>query len=283
MSLKTFKSKVFLTLLATLFSVFLTTDLNAQSGTTKISGTVKDQQGASVPGATVVLTNSEKGFTRTTTTSDDGIYSFPSLPPGTYQVEVTSSNFKKSLVRDVKALVDNPIEVDVPLETGEVSAVVDVNASSIESVVNTQDASIGNNFVPQQITQLPTDLRRITDLLTLQPGVTREGYVNGGRSDQSNITLDGVDINDQQTGGRDDQLSTSQGSVLRITTESVEEFRITTTNANASQGRSSGAQISLVTRSGTNNFHGVGFEFYRPTAFSANNFFNNLAGVERPS
>ncbi len=112
----------------------------------------------------------------------------------------------------------------------------------------------------------------------------KRAYVNGGRRRPiRNITLDGVDINDQQTGGRGEQFSTSQGSVLRITTEAVEEFRITTTNANANQGRSSGAQISLVTKSGTNNFHGVGFGFYRPTAFSANNFFNNLAGVERPS
>ncbi|MEO8073883.1 MAG: TonB-dependent receptor, partial [Acidobacteriota bacterium] len=137
--------------------------------------------------------------------------------------------------------------------------------------------------VPQQITQLPTDLRNVADLLTLQPGVTREGYVAGSRSDQSNITLDGVDINDQQTGGRTDQFQTSQGTVLRLTTEAVEEFRITTTNANANQGRSSGAQISLVSKSGSNSFHGAGFYFYRPTAFSANNFFNNLSGVERPS
>ena len=92
-----------------------------------------------------------------------------------------------------------------------------------------------------------------------------------------------IDINDQQTGGRTLQFDTSQGSALRATTESVEEFRITTTNANANQGRSSGAQISLVTRSGTNDFSGALFYFYRPTEFSANDFFNNLAGVERPS
>lgn len=283
MSLRTFRTEAFLIVFALLFSAFFAGNLNAQSGTSKITGTVKDQQGAAVPGATVQLSSVEKGFTRTTTTSDTGVYAFPTIPPGTYQIAVTSNSFKKAIVRDIRALVDNPIEVDIPLETGEVSAVVDVNATSIESIVNTQDASLGNNFVPQQITQLPTDLRRVTDLLTLQPGVTREGYVNGGRSDQSNITLDGVDINDQQTGGRSDQFQTSQGSALRITTESVEEFRITTSNPNASQGRSSGAQISLVTKSGTNNFHGVGFEFYRPTAFSANNFFNNLSGVERPS
>ena len=125
------------------------------------------------------------------------------------------------------------MEINVTVELGDVSAVVDVTANNIESVINTQDASIGNNFVPQQITQLPTNLRRVNDLLTLQPGVTREGYTAGSRSDQSNITLDGVDINDQQTGGRTEQFQTTQDSVLRATTESVEEFRITTTNANA--------------------------------------------------
>lgn len=119
--------------------------------------------------------------------------------------------------------------------------------------------------------------------MTLQPAVTREGYVAGGRSDQANILLDGVDINDQQTGGRGAQFQTTQDTVLRATTESVEEFRITTTNANANQGRSSGAQISLITRRGTNAFNGAVYYFYRPTAFSANNFFNNLAGVDRPS
>lgn len=283
MSFKVFEAKLFPVFYALLFLVCLTAKLNAQSGTTTITGTVKDQQGASISGATVLLTNPSNGFTRTTTVSNDGVYSFPAISPGTYQIEVTANNFKKAIVREIEARVDNPIQIDVLLETGEVSVIVDVSASSIESIVNKQDASIGNNFVPDQITQLPTDLRKVNYLLTLQPGITKEGYANGGRSDQANITLDGVDINDQQTGGRGDQFSNFQDSVLRITTESIEEFRITTTNPNANQGRSSGAQISLVTKSGTNNFHGVDFEFYRPTAFSANSFFNNLAGVERPS
>ncbi|HLA96616.1 MAG TPA: TonB-dependent receptor, partial [Pyrinomonadaceae bacterium] len=105
----------------------------------------------------------------------------------------------------------------------------------------------------------------------------------GGRSDQANITLDGVDINDQQTGGRSQGMDATQESALRITTESIEEFRITTTGANANQGRSSGAQISLVTKSGTNNLRGAAFYFKRPNFGSANNFFNNLAGIDRPS
>ncbi|MEO8074169.1 MAG: carboxypeptidase-like regulatory domain-containing protein, partial [Acidobacteriota bacterium] len=255
MNFNTLKMKALTALLATVFSVFLVGNINAQSGTTGVKGAVKDQQGAAIPGATVKLNNPNTGFSRTVTTTDEGIYTFPAIAPGTYQIEVTANGFKKTVVRDVQALVDNPIEVNVPLELGDVSATVDVTSGDIESIVNTQDASLGNNFVPQQITQLPTDLRNVADLLTLQPGVTREGYVAGARSDQSNVTLDGVDINDQQTGGRDAQFSTSQGTVLRLTTEAVEEFRITTTNPNANQGRSSGAQISLVSKSGSNSFH----------------------------
>lgn len=284
MSFKTLRyTKSFSVLFVMLVFAFLVGSVNAQSGTTGIKGSVKDQQGAAVPGATVILTNPSIGFSRTVTTNDVGSYNFPAISPGTYQIEVKANNFKKTVVRDIQALVDNPIEVNIPLELGDISAVVDVTSNNIESVVNTQDASLGHNFVPQQITQLPTDLRRVADLLTLQPGVTREGYVAGSRSDQSNITLDGVDINDQQTGGRDSQFSTRQETVLRLTTEAVEEFRITTTNANANQGRSSGAQISLISKTGTNNFHGAGFYFLRPTAFSANDFFNNLAGIGRPT
>jgi hypothetical protein len=283
MSFKTFKAKFFLALCAVLISVFTAGIINAQSGTSNIRGAVKDQQDAAIPGATVKLTNPDTGFTRSTTTTEDGIFTFPTISPGKYNIEITASNFKTSIVRDIDALVDNTSTQDVTLQAGEVSAIVDVTAASIESIVNTQDASLGNNFVPQQITQLPTNLRNVNDLMTLQPGVTREGYTAGSRSDQSNITLDGIDINDQQTGGRTSQFQTTQDSVLRVTTESVAEFRITTTNPNANQGRSSGAQISLITKAGTNDFHGAAYYFYRPTAFSANNFFNNLSGVERPS
>ena len=290
MSFSFIKRKVFLTLLTLAFSAFMVGNAFSQSGTSRITGTVTDQTGAAVPGATVTITNPATGFTKSATTNDDGDFSFPGIPPARYNMSVEAGGFKKSVVTAIRALVDSTIVKNVPLEPGDVTATVDVTSNTIESVVNTQDASLGNNFVPQQITQLPTNLRRVNDLLSLQPGVTRDGYVAGGRSDQANITLDGIDINDQQNGGRTLQFQTSQGSVLRATTESVEEFRITTTNANASQGRSSGAQISLVTRSGTNDFSGSAFYFYRPTAFSANNFFNNRSidpatgeSVARPS
>ncbi len=247
----------------------------AQAGTSGVSGTIRDNNGAVVPGATVKLLNSATGFERTTTTNDEGAYTFAVVPPATYQLEVTASGFKKLVNNGLVLAVDTSARFDTALEAGDVSATVNVNASSIESIVNTQDAAIGNNINSEQITQLPTDLRRVNDLLSLQPGVTRDGYVAGGRSDQANITLDGVDINDQQSGGRSGSGDLTQDSALRATTESVEEFRITTIGANANQGRSSGAQISLVTKSGSNEFRGALFYFRRPTFGSANNFFNN--------
>lgn len=255
----------------------------AQAGTSGVSGTVRDKNGAAVPGASVKLSNSATGFERTTTTNAEGGFSFLAVPPATYQVEITASGFKKLVNSSLQLPTDTTVRFDGSLEAGDVSAVVNVTSGGIESIVNTQDASIGNTIGTEQIIQLPTDLRRVNDLLALQPGVTRDGYVAGGRSDQANITLDGVDINDQQTGGRSFTGDVSQESALRATTESVEEFRITTLGANANQGRSSGAQVSLVTKSGTNNLRGAVFYFKRPTMGSANNFFNNLAGVARPS
>lgn len=278
MKFSTLRSKLFTVLLALAVSVLFVGNVYSQSGTTSITGTISDQNGAVVPGAAVTLSNPDTGFSRTSTTGEDGKFAFPSIPPATYQISVEAKNFKKLVNSNIKALVDSPIDLPMALEPGDVSAVVNITSSSVESIVNNQDASLGNNFVPRQITELPTDLRRVADLLSLQPAVTREGYVAGGRSDQANVLLDGIDINDQQTGGRELQFQTTQDTVLRATTESVEEFRITTTNANANQGRSSGAQISLVTRSGKNDFSGAFFYFYRPTAFSANDFFNNAAG-----
>jgi hypothetical protein len=250
----------------------------AQSGTSGVSGTVRDKNGAAVAGATLTLANAATGFERTTTSSEDGGFNFSAVPPATYRLEITATGFKKLVNTELQLLVDSAIRIEPTLEAGDVSATVNVTTSSIESIVNTTDGTIGNNFVPEQIVQLPTDLRRVNDLLALQPGVTRDGYVAGGRSDQANITLDGVDINDQQTGGRSASFDTSQDSALRATTESIEEFRITTTGTNANQGRSSGAQISLITKSGTNDFRGALFYFYRPTFGSANNFFGNAAG-----
>ena len=153
-----------------------------------------------VAGATVTITNAEKSFSRTQATNQDGGYGFSSVPPGTYHLDVEASGFKKTAVADIRALVDSPVDLDVKLEVGAVTEIVTVTASGSEGLINTQDATIGNNFVSQQILELPLDSRNVVELLSLQPGVTPSGYVTGSRADQANVTLDGVDVNEQQTG-----------------------------------------------------------------------------------
>lgn len=274
MSFNNLKGKIFPILIAVLFSAFLAGNINAQSGTTSVNGTVTDPQGNIIAGATVSLTNATKGFSRTATTTDNGTFSFPVIQPGNYRLEVEASGFKKFVQNEVHALVDTPTDITAALEVGNVSETVNVTTNTNEALLNTQDATVGNTFVEQQVTQLPTEARNVINLLSLQPGVTRDGYVAGNRSDQSNITLDGVDVNEAQTNDIFDP-------VLRLNSEAVEEFRVTTTTANSAQGRSSGAQVSLVTKGGTNNFKGAIFLTGRRTQWAANNFFNNRSGVPR--
>lgn len=257
--------------------------------TSSIRGTVKDQQGNVVAGASVTLISPSTNATRTTTSRDSGAYSFDAVEPGDYRLEVESKGFKKSVTTDIHALVAKSTAVDVQLEIGLVSESVTVASGSADLLVNRDDATLGNNFVNKQITQLPLSARNVITLLTLQPGVTRGGSVTGARSDQSNVTLDGVDINEAQTnsiGAAQDNATTSQlpdgNTVLRLNSEAIEEFRVTTANANSTQGRSSGAQVSIVSKSGSNEWHGSAFEFYRSKGLSANDFFNNRSNVPKP-
>src|SRR6476619_6986488 len=234
----------------------------SQTGTSTVRGTVTDPQGRVIPSATLTLTNTANNAPRTVKSSEGGSFTFDFLPPGEYRLEAEAPGFKKRVVDNVRALVGKQTEANVELEVGTVGEVVEVRAAN-ENLVNTQDATLGNNFVSQQITQLPLEGRNLIDLLSLQPGSTREGYVAGARADQSNVTLDGVDINNAQTGNAEiprstnslviGQLDTDRGNittgpVLRLNTEAIEEFRVTTANGNANQGRSAGAQINLITK-----------------------------------
>lgn len=265
-----------------------------QTGTSSVRGTISDPGGRFVPNATVVLTNTATNAVRSTKANDAGAYVFDFVIPATYNVAVEVKGFKKKVLANVEALIGKPTEANIVLEVGTVNEVVEVSSSAQEALINTQDATLGNNFNSLQITQLPLEARAVVDLLSLQPGATKEGYITGARADQSNVTLDGVDINNAETGNA--TIPTSQnanstivgalttehsditnGPVLRLSSESTEEFRVTTANGNANQGRSSGAQINIVTKSGTNAWHGAGSEFYRTRGFEANKWFNNHA------
>lgn len=261
-----------------------------QTGTSSVRGTIVDPTGKLVSGASVTLTNTETNTSRNQTTADSGSFVFELVPPGPYRVDVEAAGFKKAIITNVQALVAKPTEVNIQLEIGTVSESVTVQATANEVTLNNQDASLGNNFVTKQIGELPLEARNVAGLLTLQPGVTREGAVTGSRADQANVTLDGVDINEQQsnqigsTSSSDAATaSPSTNTVLRLNAEAIDEFRVVTANPNAQFGRSSGAQVSLVTKGGTNELHGSLFLFHRPTILAANDFFNNRAGSYGPA
>ncbi len=270
--------------------------LAAQTGTSDVHGTITDPQGRLVAGAEVTLTNQATGNVRSMKTTDSGGYNFDLIVPGEYRLEVVTKGFKKQAVNDVRALIGKPSETNVQLEVGAASEVIEVQASTAGFLVNSQDASLGNNIVFEQISQLPLNGKDVGSLLTLQPGATKEGYVTGARADQSNVTLDGVDINSAQSANTSlpgnintlvigsfssGSIDLTAGPVLRLNSEAIEEFRVTTANGNANQGRSAGSQVNLVTRSGTNSLHGSAFETYRPKGLEANDWFNNHAGVGR--
>src|SRR6266851_4934679 len=268
----------------------------AQTGTSSVVGTITDPQGKPVAGAKVTLTNVATNAARSTQSSGTGAYLFDLISPADYRLEIEAKGFNKEVIDNVRALIGRPTETNVQLSVGAMSQVVEVKANLQDAVINTQDATLGNVIESVQITQLPLEARNLVDLLSLQPGSTREGYVTGSRADQSNVTLDGVDINNAQTGNAEvprttnnlvigqidtDRHNITTGPVLRLNTEAIEEFRVTTANGNANQGSTSGAQVNLVTKSGSNALHGSAFEFYRGTQFEANDWFSNRSGVSR--
>jgi len=167
------------------FTLLMSSVAFAQTGTSSLRGTITDLQGRAVSGAQVTITNEEKSFTRNQNTNEDGAYVFTSIPPGSYRLEVEAKGFKKGVLTDVNAQVAKATTVSLQLEIGNVSEVVTVSAGAGEVVTNKQDGTLGNNFVSQQITQLPLEARSPLALVTLQPGVTKEGYVAGARADQS--------------------------------------------------------------------------------------------------
>jgi Carboxypeptidase regulatory-like domain len=254
-----------------------------QSSTSSLRGMVSDPQGAVVLGAKVNLSNPSTGFSQMTTTNDLGAYQFLQIPPGTYTLTVSMAGFATLRQENLVLQVNVPATANVSLHVKGETAIIDVQSQSVQ--VNSEDATLGNAFGTSQIAALPFEGRDPTQILSLQPGVTfvgtnvnqnqdsRGGSVSGARSDQTNITLDGIDNNDQVKG------YAFQGA-LRSTLDSLQEFRVTTSSANADQGRSSGAQVALVTKGGTNNFHGSVYEYNRSNLGEANDWFNKQSQLQ---
>ena len=255
-----------------------------QSASTSLRGVVKDPSGALIPGAKVTIVDSAKGETFSAMSGSTGLYVFAQIPPAHYTITVSAAGFGDQ-TKTAELLVNQPATIDFTVTVQTNTVTVDVSAAA--QTLNVTDASLGNSADNTEIQALPSETRNVPDLLSLQPGVlylpptitdSRSGAVNGGRSDQGNVTIDGVDDNDQVGGF-------AFSGVLRETQDSIEEFRVTTGNANADAGRSSGAQVSMVTKSGTNKFHCALYEYNRPTFTVANDWFNKQAELnsDRPN
>jgi hypothetical protein len=240
----------------------------AQTFTGALSGTIKDSGDLIVPGATVTLTNSRTGQTRTTVSGPEGAFSFPALQPGEYRLDVELSGFSKKSITGLILAVNQRLELPVVLEVGQLTDTVNVVADSV--LVNTTDPTVAQVIEEKRVVDLPLNGRDFVQLATLSAGIetrqTTRGLLatNGTRGNSLTFLFDGVDGND------------ANAIFLSLTPsiEAVQEFKIQTSSYSAEFGRNAGAQINLVTKSGTNQFRGAAFEFHRNAQLDAKNYFD---------
>src|SRR5438132_8088149 len=243
----------------------------ASSGS--ITGLVADPQGASVPGADVVLTDIATNGKQTTTTNDSGRYNFPVVSPGLYDIIVTKSGFKTAKLAQQKVSIGLVLTVNVTMEVGSLSETVVVTTSPLGSELQSSNATIGNTINLKQLELLPNLGRDASTLMALQPGVTPLGNVAGAVEDQSTFTIDGGNNTDDMSGDTRGYITNFTGStgtqtngmasgVVATPIETVEEFRVNTFGQTADFNSSAGAQVQMVTKRGTGSWHGSGYGYY---------------------
>jgi len=283
--LQNLKIASYIVVLAALLGIGLPLRLSAQIVGATLSGTVTDTSGGVVPNADVTAKNVSTGISRMTTTNGSGLFTIPNLQPGPYEITVAAGGFNTDVRSGISLNVGQELVLNFTVKPGMAVQKVEVNAEA--PTVNLANATLGGINDSTTVAELPLNGRSWTDLATLQPGVhlsqdqppinagdrIKRGLgleltISGGRPQQNNYMLDGVNINDYANAG--------PGSVLggNLGTDAVAEFSILTTNYAAEYGRTSGGVISAVTKSGTNQFHGSAYEFLRNSALDARNFFD---------
>ncbi|PWT87364.1 MAG: TonB-dependent receptor, partial [Blastocatellia bacterium] len=253
----------------------------AQTSTSRITGRVTDSKQASVAGATVTVTNEATNVSQTQTTTEAGVYAFESLPVGNYTVTVEQNGFKKFQKTGNPLEVNTPLTIDIVMEVGQVNEVVTVQGGMEQ--LQTANATIGNVVEQKAIETLPLNGRNPLTLLLLEPGVVQRSFggagsgvhVNGSRDRAYNVTIDGIEANESS-------VPNPVSNLYRINPDNVQEFKVTTNNATAEEGRNSGASISIATRSGTSEFHGTGFYFLRNEALNSNEWYANAQKAPKP-
>jgi len=249
-----------------------------QQPTGRILGIVTDVQGMVVPGVSITVTNVATGIKYKAISDKDGAYQALNLPIGAYTVTAERQGFRKVVVTTGQLEINQNLKVDVTLQVGAVSEVVEVTTNGV--AVEVQSATVGDSVTSRPIIDMPLNGRNVFDLARLEPGVTDNAQsgdsnyagqsfsVAGGRVDSVTYLLDGGDNNNLL----------DNNVVYNPNPDAIAEFRILENNYNAEYGRNAGGVVSVVTKSGTNDWHGTAFEFLRNDALAANTYFNNLSG-----
>ncbi len=263
-------------ILLTFFVLIGITNISAQTSFGRISGTVSDSTGATLANATVIVSDTATNFSRTIVTDESGFYTATNLPVGTYSVSVEVPNFKKSIRTENVLNADGRLTVDFALETGELSEVVEIKAESGETV-NTTSGEVAKVIDSQQVDNLALNGRNYYQLLTVIPGAvattddqldtnlaTNTININGNRGVSNNLTVDG---------GNNNNAGSNASQINNVGVDFIQEVKIQTSNFSAEYGRNSGAQVNVITKRGTNKYHGSLFEFLRNDIFDARDAF----------
>jgi outer membrane receptor protein involved in Fe transport len=264
---------------ALLLSVFLTMPAFAQEITGTITGTVTDQSGAAIPGLTVAVRNMGTNATQSVVTNENGVYVATLLPAGRYEVSLELAGFKRFVRSNIEVSVNDRLGVNIMLQPGDVSETITVTATT--PLVKTESSEVSTLINAKQVEQMPLNGRNVMSLVAMQPGVSStlpstvtvglgnltNVYVNGNRASQNNWMVDGADNND---------AGSNLALINYVNVDTVQEVNILRSNYSAEFGRNAGGQVNVVTKSGTNEFHGSLFEFMRNDTFDASPFFGTL-------
>src|SRR5580692_5923411 len=277
---------VWLTFAALLFSFALCDLAHAQS-TAALNGTVTDPGGAAVPNAQVLAKNQATGVTSSTQTDNAGDYLFPSLPIGIYRIEVSVAGFQTAVVSDLRLDVATAATQNIRLSVGEVSEHVTVTAEA--ALVETATTSIGQVIDEKTVQEIPLNGRHFVDISLLTPGTVtppQNGFLTaplrgqgsfaintaGKREDTTNWLVNGINLNDP----------VQNQVTFQPPIDTLEEFKVDNSTFPAQYGRNAGAIVNIATRSGSNEFHGEAFEFFRNNALDARNYFNDVGTPQAP-
>jgi len=270
-----------LTVAVLLALVAASVQLPAQTSFGTIVGNVTDESGAAIPRVALTITNEATSATRSVTTSDAGTYTVPSLPPGSYKIQAELKGFHEEIQTGIKLDVNQTLRVDLALKVGEVTQSVEVNG--IAATLQTDSSTLATTVDNAKVVELPLNGRSFTQLTVLVPGAVGTGApgyqtsgtavsVSGLRSENNNYTLDGVNNNES--------FFKSYG--VQPSIDSIQEFKVQTNITSAEFGTGAGANVNVVTKSGTNEFHGDAFEFHRDNHLTTQDYFSAQADLAKP-